>query len=93
MKLKTCTEALFASLRRFKMNSYQVRIREINNRYMVKLLNVGCTYFFADIETAKKFKQTFDGLKIEKGSSVHNCRKNARKAFWGIKEQMCNGCS
>ena len=71
-----------------KNEKYQVRIRKANKFWYVHLKNVGCTYRAESAEDALQFKQRFDELNLPKGNSVHNCRGNARKAFWEIGSKL-----
>ena len=70
------------------MNNYQVRIRKADGFWIVHLKNVGCTKIFSSAEDALQFKNAFDNLELPKGSSVMNCRRNARKAFWKLIEEV-----
>lgn len=67
---------------------YQVRIRKADGFWYIHLKNVGCTHKVESAEDALQFKQRFDELALPKGNSVHNCRRNARKAFWKLVDDL-----
>ncbi len=70
------------------MKTYQVRIRKISGQWIVSLLNVGPKYYADSHEQALLFKERFDAKLIEKGASVHNCRKEGREAFNEVKRGL-----
>ena len=70
-------------------DAYSVRIRKsFDGRWTVSLQNLGLHAKFESFGKALLMKERFDSLKIKKGSSAMNCRKNARAAFKALVQEV-----
>ena len=73
---------------KLKNEIWQCRIRKTNGSWKVSIPKIGLSADFETFKEAANFKSRFDSLKIRKGSYIHGCRIDARKAFLQIKEDL-----